>query len=754
MLIDRISRITNHRVFRAFVWPQDLPDFKTKNLIYGWNGSGKSTLSNLFRSIEKKSNITEGEVEFSISGQTIHGSALSTSLNLPEVRVFNQGFVRENVFTGNSVVAPIFYIGKESIDKQKEVEKLIAEIALSEQDAEMKGKEKTRAEKALETFKTDQARSIKQLLSSSGINVYNSYNKSNLERKTDEMFQLPEDERQAKTLRKNEFERLRTKTESNPKEKLPLVIFDDPGVQVLTERVAVLLNKTVVSCVIESLQDNPDLSTWTRTGLDIHKAQNSSACLFCGQPMPSGRLQQIEAHFNDEYTRFLGSIETTAKTIQTTIDNLKSVTLPDQSRFYDHFQGDYNLSRLAFEQEIGKIVEHLKILIAALDDKVKKPFQSVEKQFTRLEYDTKIGSKINAVIGRHNHETDNFQDEIIAARKAIEESVIVELLSRYKQSKEEAEAAAVAFQQISNQIAEKNRQKSELERQIYEHRIPAAELNADIRAYLGRDELTFEPQENGYQICRSGTPTDTLSEGEETAFALLYFLKSLSDKSFNLEKGVVVIDDPVSSLDSNSIYCAFGFIKARTKDAGQLLVLTHNYALFQQIKKWLSYLKKSERGFYMIETLSDTQGRYACVKPLDPFLEDYASEYQYLYSIVWKCANNEAAGLSDHCQMPNIARRLLEGFLSFKQPHLDSESSIDKRLQNTQYDEAKKARILRFTNTLSHHRYIETQPNDDPSILSETPSVLRDILAFMAFHDSKHCQAMEKAISNQQGSSA
>ena len=96
-------------------------------------------------------------------------------------------------------------------------------------------------------------------------------------------------------------------------------------------------------------------------------------------------------------------------------------------------------------------------------------------------------------------------------------------------------------------------------------------MNADICSYLGRGELTFEIQGSGYQISRNGTPAKNLSEGERTAIAFLYFLKSLGDKSFSLKDGIVVIDDPVSSLDSNALFHAFGFMKGRTKDAGQLL---------------------------------------------------------------------------------------------------------------------------------------------------------------------------------------
>ena len=104
MAIERIRKIKRHRIFHEFIWPHDLLDFKEKNLFYGWNGSGKSTLSNLFRSIEKRTAISEGEVEFIVSGNKVDGAVLSTIQGLPHVRVFNKDFIADNVFTSDGAV--------------------------------------------------------------------------------------------------------------------------------------------------------------------------------------------------------------------------------------------------------------------------------------------------------------------------------------------------------------------------------------------------------------------------------------------------------------------------------------------------------------------------------------------------------------------------------------------------------------------------------------------------------------------------
>ena len=44
----------------------------------------------------------------------------------------------------------------------------------------------------------------------------------------------------------------------------------------------------------------------------------------------------------------------------------------------------------------------------------------------------------------------------------------------------------------------------------------------------------------------------------------MYFLKTLEDESLDLTEAIIVIDDPISSLDANSLYSAFSFMKTKT----------------------------------------------------------------------------------------------------------------------------------------------------------------------------------------------
>ncbi|WP_202758383.1 AAA family ATPase [Delftia acidovorans] len=82
------------------------------------------------------------------------------------------------------------------------------------------------------------------------------------------------------------------------------------------------------------------------------------------------------------------------------------------------------------------------------------------------------------------------------------------------------------------------RQIAVLEQKVRQHRRPAEELNKELASYLGRDELRFDVEQNGYKIMRGDRPAPHLSDGERTSIAFLYFLKSLNATDFDLETGI------------------------------------------------------------------------------------------------------------------------------------------------------------------------------------------------------------------------
>ena len=184
----------------------------------------------------------------------------------------------------------------------------------------------------------------------------------------------------------------------------------------------------------------------------------------------------------------------------------------------------------------------------------------------------------------HNSRCDEFGAQVVTGRDRLAANLIAKSLETYDSLTEEISKSQLADVAVSTEVQRLEAEIARIEREIVEHRRPAVELNEDLPRYLGHGELQHTVKETGYEITRNGESAQSLSEGEITAIALLYFLKSLDDRRFDAANGVVVLDDPVSSLDANALFLAFGFIRERTQDAGEIFILTHNFSFFRNVK--------------------------------------------------------------------------------------------------------------------------------------------------------------------------
>jgi len=746
MKIKKIYKVKDYRIFRDFSWPTSLAEFKDFNLIYGWNGTGKTILSNIFRDLERNHvSVTGSDFHIETENGIIKSETLGATTNLPPVRVFNREFVAENVFTVTGDVNPIFVLGEDSIEKQKEIDKLKGQLLEKKKKATQKWIEVQEAERTLDSLNIEKGKDIKELLRSSGQNPYNNYDKAEFKRKCQE---LKNQDWQTSILSDAAKNTLKKHKEASPKDNVPLVEFSFAGIANLVSSVNTIVSKTVVSKIIERLKNDTEVSDWVAKGLSLHQEKTSAVCLFCEQTLPKAYLEKLEGHFNDEYNQFISEIEGLNEQIESLIKAAKDLNLPNKAQLYDYLRVEYKSKCDVFEDEKREYIENLKSMKQILFEKKKAVFEVMKLDGEINPPIETTVDELNNVIKRHNDKSDNFAEEVKKAREKLENSCVAEALAEVLGKEERIESLKKENQRINADVEKIETNITKLERDIVEHRRPADELNKDLTAYLGRNELQFEIKENGYQITRNHVSADALSESEKTAIAFLYFLKSLKDKNFDLPNGIVVIDDPVSSLDANSLFYAFGFMKERTKKVGQLFIFTHNFCFFRQVKNWFSYINKYKRklnkeaAFYMLQCEGVGESRHGKITILDKLLMDYESEYHYLFSLVYQGANLKSGEIEIFYNLPNISRRLLEAFLAFHKP---TKEGLYEKLEHLNFDNAKKVRILRFLQTHSHGGEVD-DPEHDISILSETPEVLKDLLQLIKSLDKGHFEEMERTI--------
>ena len=560
-----------------------------------------------------------------------------------------------------------------------------------------------------------------------------------------------------------------------PSVQLAVVAF--PDLLKLQQEVQDALRASVVSAVIDELAANPTVASWVQIGLSLHiQGGDAAACKFCNQPLPATRLRQLEAHFNDQFRQFNQNLAALVGRIENAANAIGVVTLPSSKDLYPELRREYEEACGGVKLHLNNVRSGLLALARAVRVKQERVFESLDLRsllsggsglpdddvsiLARLMEALSAGlpalgefmgrlalERVNALLAKHNSKTASFAEQVKSTRERLHLHELSVALPGWSEKQTRLEDATKLHAAAKESWGNARLDMLALETDIRDHRQPADELNRELVAYLGHDEIQVAVEDNGYRLVRCDGAATNLSEGERTAIAFLYFLKSLQDRSFDLEHGIVVVDDPISSLDTNAIYSAFGFMKRRLCDAGQLFVLTHNYTFLRQVKNWFGHLNRG-RGqkparFFMLRAAYRDGQRNSALEALDPFLRDYESEYHFLFKRVVEASGLPGgAPLQSYYELPNLARRLLEAFLVFKVP---DQKTLHARLEAVDFDGPKKTRIQRFLDTHSHAEQIG-EGHDDASALGEAPEVLRDVLALIKECDERHFARMKLAI--------
>ena len=602
-------------------------------------GQAKTTISRLFRALETQTIPDNCEVEFSINGKRIRGPEFPQAA-LP-VRVFNRDFVSANVFqAGGRDVPPILVLGEDSVEKQTQVEKLKADLAGAKAERDNRRSQRAADERSLDTHCINQARVARETLRSTGQNPYNNFDKSHYQRRVQEMSGAGD--QKPHILDHDAQVSLNFQIHQNPKAKIPEIDYTFPLLSKFADEVGKLLQATVVSAAIKSLQSDQELSSWVYRGIGLHDSYGTHQCLFCGQTLPENCLDNLSAHFNAEYERLLKDVGEQTQKIEQALKDSDAVVLPHDSQFYDDLVEGYKNALREFKRTQETAKGALSSFVRVLTEKKGRLFESSTLDVRPPQLSVGIVEKVNRVVLTHNSRCEEFHAQVVIGRDRLAANIVAESLDTYESLAEEISKSRLADVAASTEVQRLEGEIVRVEREIVEHRRPAAELNEDLRRYLGHGELQLTVKETGYEITRNGESAQSLSEGEITAIALLYFLKSLDDRRFDAANGVVVLDDPVSSLDANALFLAFGFIRERTQDAGQLFILTHNFTFFRNVKNWLHNMAGQRRRdvnnrparLYMLEWQfgTTTSQRLSTLRPLDPLLEWYESEYHYLFA--------------------------------------------------------------------------------------------------------------------------
>lgn len=786
MEITKISKLKNFGIFHDFTWKAELSEFKKFNLIYGWNRSGKTTISRVLASCEKKSLYDKdsfkqypenGEFEIKTSDNvSIKNTDVSTN-TLP-IKVFNQDFIDDNIsFDPSDSCNAIIYVSEEDIESKKQLEQLKIKSTKLGKDFEDAKKNKTTKEEVKNNFLTGLGREIANVL------FDKSYNKTRAENKivsigvdnfTDKVLS-DDDKKKIEAISRSEAEK-----EYPALSQLTLVNFN-----LLFTRTKSLLDKKVVSELLQRLKDPEDtdggldeeLNNWVKHGFDLHKSKNQfKKCLFCENDLSGNLFDSLAKHFSKDYEDLQNSISFLIKDLKK--EKLTPI-IEKNIELYSDLRISYENNSKQYNEIVKRQNDWLLQSETWLEQKYKNPFDTDIPEMVKSpdNFSESLNKKIdelNIVISSHNDRVKNHANEVKTAREKLELHSIAVALSKqdYKKFEKDLQEAETKEKEALGFIDKCNTDISELEKKTSNIGKAIKEINKHLKEFFGREEIKLEldTDKKGYIINRDKQPAKNLSEGEKTAIAFSYFIVKVEEKEFKIKDGIIFIDDPISSFDSNFIYHCFALISTHFKEAGQLFISTHNFQLFNLAKEWFinknNHVKKDNTKlransqkekplpceFYMVENFTDSDIRKAKIVELDKTLRDYKSEYHFLFSLLNKFKDVDL-NYADFYTIGNIARRFFDIFADFKIPDSRDQKqkmeTIVKELNENKEDSQKITdsdwnKAYKLVNEFSH--------NSDPTSTiehkdkSESKDAIKILLSIVKESDPKHFEILEKNL--------
>lgn len=770
-MFSKIDRIKNFGIFRDFSWSSDLEEFKKFNLFYGWNGSGKTTLSKLFTMVQQKNdtnllrNLSSYEFTFTKDdSSTLDQNNYKT--NNVNIFVYNEIFKEKNI-DWNNVIKSILLISDTLITEKTELDNKNSELGSDDKPNTVLGKIKNNLdynadiEKNVDEFYSKSAKRIKEefkVIDTSDTYYFN-YNKTKFKNFIDEKLQKVQNK--TNILEVSEVDKLKESIKPNilGKIELDLKNIELRWLEKVQEKVLNVVKTSLIVNEVKRLKEHPRIGKWVENGIEIHKFYNSSKCEFCNQELPESRLEELEKHFSDEFVKLKEKIESAL------------IWLPQQKIFHELLENEIDLYP-EYQDEFKEIKKDIKIAIEKINklfdswfnllkQKQNNPFEIIENiiniDIIKLKQYNDMIAKFNGIIQKHNHKTENFEKESRALKSKLELHYTTTFYHDFELKKKEKR-----IQEINNNLEGLNKRKDELTKEIKklesklsDEAFGAKEFNEKLHKFLGRDNISLEFDDTlkGYKIIRDGLQASNLSEGEKTAISFVYFVTKIKENENKVEESFIIVDDPISSFDSNNLFSAYSFLKNECESAKQLFIITHNFAYFKLIRDW--FLGKNKKrdsngnliikaNCYSIETKIDNKTRSSSIKNANTSLTRYQSEYHFIFFKIYKF-KDENISEDNAYLVGNLLRKLLESFLSFKYPKKrnDFKQLCDVAISDKQLNE----KIYRFINKYSHNQTIEFFDSGDDTVLSESNTIVNDVLEDVIKKiDPNHYSEMEKVV--------
>ncbi|GAA7186721.1 AAA family ATPase [Helicobacter pylori] len=693
----------------------EMGEFKDYNVIFGNNGCGKTSLTRAFellisknKHIEKYRTISTTEspsIEFEFKDES-YKIEPNSNIGVPsfKVEIYNSDFLHNNApfnsefglkkLDDGTIILEGSVLGEETKeinqlkDYRGKVEKRQKKIKDENSAETLIAKQKSEIEKCDEEIEKIRekvtSRTIRITPNEIEINDFCKVSKNHFKYQEDALTNLEKDF--------NELDEAIKKFDDLKEMELP------KDYQTIRDELKSLFSFDIdkeAGQVSEKIKEHIEKvgKEFIEKGIKLQKEMPDNACPFCTQKILNGIIQDYTSYFNKSIEQFNQKSLKMSETLKNTLNqwNIKKI-LQSFERF-EPFMEDFSRKKESLEDKLEQIKALLEELQKEVDKKEgaknEEKFQKTDKKLLEIQENIQqcVGEtgKILNQKKKQKEKLEKLKTELKEARikKAKHDSY------DWQKSKEEAERKLSVLvsrnkrlncllEKIDNKLKELYAQKRPdieiINNYLKALNLPKYSLNKDYRIVLNSDALENSEAEM------------ILSDGEKTTLAFAYFLARLKlfYKKEDLENLVVVIDDPISSLDEQRIYNTSNIVakinqelvgEALEKDEkAQVFVLTHNHTFMARL---INMVGKHARYFQLER--HQGQLKIVCKNEAVGYFDTF---YLLLFKEVYAFAKKEKVqdDFNEAINYGNKVRVLLEGFLkiNFINSFLGANSVFDE----------------------------------------------------------------------------
>lgn len=323
---------------------------------------------------------------------------------------------------------------------------------------------------------------------------------------------------------------------------------------------------------------------------------------------------------------------------------------------------------------------------------------------------------LSVSIIEHNLRADNYQTEYHQLKQRLRSHIrqlSINAISTHNDQLAELDAEkntlSAQKHQLTNELMSLNAEIHMLNGQIVNCSDTVNKINDGLEALgitgfkirLHNSEQDAYCLERNHEVSQDGV-FHTLSEGEKTLIAFLYFLETCQGRSsreeLDIREKLIVIDDPISSLSQNYIFEIASLIQQQViqnQISGKVLILTHSLFFFQEML--LSAKKKKNKntgvpeGWRLYRLTKHTWSTASLITG-----KALMNDYQAMWHVLKESRNEQVASVI----IPNTMRQILEYYFGFSGKSISFSSALE-RLAHEQRESGFRA-FARYINRHSH----------------------------------------------------